>query len=267
MKQLLKKIVVGSFIFILTYPSYSSIQQSKEIDLEGSIMQTEIDFPKIPYIDNEIYLRDLKFQNTFNNIYRTTSSISGLFQGKPFESITNGTSYNFKDVGTRSYYLETSHTIKPLHRDFKNVKINKINIYDIDGNVLKARLEFIDPKFDVSILSTIKDKHKPQNIKPIKYSNLVSGELCYLGGYPEGVFRAVKMTNIASVIQNQRTNQVVITLDEVVAMGFSGGPGFVIRNGKLRFIGYITSTSPSLKVSYATPYDTIEKLLKKYKYK
>ena len=271
--KLIKKLFFGSLFFLLAssvndrFPvkqnfDFSSLE-TKVLTLSQSYNQNT-GFPQIEYKRDEEKIKNLRFLKTFNNVYKTGAGITGNANGKPFKTVICGTTYNIVDEDGRSFYIGTAHTLKPYHPLLKDVILHQVKIYDISGKDLEAKIEEIDEKNDFAILSTSKDDYKPQGIKPIRYKELIPGEECYVIGYPNGAYRTIKKCNIAGVACNTKTKEVKLSLDELITPGYSGGPVFVVRDGKLRFAGYVTSRDPNMGVSNAVPYDTIAEKLKKY---
>ena len=255
----LKKFLIGCAIIGLS-TSYIPKNSANTQTLDNYLRQDQY-FQEVNRDEND----RLRFWNrAFENIYKFTVHLTGKANDVFFDREVSGSLYNFKDKGDRSYYITAGHLLKPQHPLLSDVQSHEKVVVDMYGKTLEGKIEELDIEKDYAIISTEKDKYKAYRTKPISYKDLIVGEECYIGGYPDGRFRVIKKSNISAVVRNSDTGEIRVCLDELVRRGYSGGPVFVRRKNELRFVGIIVSCNDSQGISHAVPYNVFEKQFKKY---
>ena len=184
-------------------------------------------------------------QNVFDNVYMQLT-----YKDK---NVVNTSIYNFKDDDSLSYYLGCKHFL------YNFTSIDSIEVVDFSNSKTRLKLHNVSDSLDVCITKSLKDGIKPSKTKIIKFDDLILGEDCYVVGYPMGLYRNVKKTNISALLNGEDK---VISVDGICAPGYSGGPIFVKRNGKLRLAGIVTAYMNMSNTSLAIPVDYFEDMLK-----
>lgn len=195
-----------------------------------------------------------KYQEYFNNTYLVETLIGPSDEIEPNHKGTCS-AYNFRDDKEQSYYVTAKHCLIPP-ADFD---IKKVFVYDPTGHKLEAKVlkEGVE---DYAILVSKKDDHKSKT-KYCELRELVNGERAYIVGYPFGVFRYVKESNVAAIVRFDN-KQPDLILDEGVNRGTSGGPSFVERNGDLCFAGIVVKVDDNYTFSINLPYDVMKEDLR-----
>lgn len=241
--------------------------------LGGSILAGALLLPaqvnkgyNVPEFNHEMSMTEelvLKsYQSVFDNVYMVQLLVTckdGNFR------ISTGTGYNYRDSGDKSYYFAPKHVISPQSDDSETCEVleKKLVVHGREG-MIDGKLERESDTSDIVILSTIKDRYKPVNTPFIKIEDMYIGEDAYVVGYPKGVYRHVKKTNIATLVEEEDEGKKVrlIFMDGTVVPGMSGSPIFVRRQNKLCLAGMLVKGNEVFKNHVAIPVDELREYLR-----
>ena len=255
-----KLIVIPIFSTLFYFSTCNKPNRSLEEVVQTNFTQTEIvDTLRYEQSYQRERMKELSdFQKTFNNVYKVVSVFDVVDKTTNMmkETASAGTAYNFVDEKGSSYYITAYHAI--FGNLEKQSKLKKHYLFNNENKTIDdVVLAVCENKCDVAILKSKSDNFKAEPFKPIKASELIHGEDCYIIGYPSAEYRVIKKSNISSVIRNVDTGEVRIIMDEKATSGFSGGPFFVVRNGELRYAGMVNRLNDEKNVTMGVPYDYI----------
>jgi len=178
-----------------------------------------------------------KYQEIFDNVY-----LQKTFT-RPY--LSTSSIYNFKDNDSLSYYIGCAHFSPKLDYD-------SLKVINFKGNSSALRFHNVVDSLDVCITKSVKDNIKAVKLKTVLAKDLIIGEDCYIIGYPKGMFRSVKKSNISGVIGEEY--KVIIT-DNICVQGYSGAPVFVKRGKDLCLVGIVNSYMEMTKNTFVIPVD------------